>query len=144
MIDPLREKLAAWAHNSGWTGWAKCMLEVLDPLLRSAGNTPKHEGDSRAIDALQRWDRQTRTLYSDLTDEEKFRGRCEAEEILGVLRQQGMFYKIWIPESQSFLSDEYGKDLVFDNEEDAGEEIPPVTQCQIQGFVKLHVYTKYR
>ena len=74
--SPLREKLAAYAHEA-WSGWMKYMLS----------KSTRQVGGTWLIfpDFTQRWERQMRTPYAYLPEGEKESDREQADKILTLL-----------------------------------------------------------
>lgn len=66
----LREELAAQAHVS-WSGWMNYMLPLLD-------------GPDAAMHR-ERWERQMKTAYSLLSEDEKDSDRTEADQYLVII-----------------------------------------------------------
>lgn len=75
--DNTREKLAEYAH-SAWAGWMNYMFSFC--TVDENGNCiiPKEKFD--------RWDRQRRTLYAQLPENEKKSDREEADKILDIIK----------------------------------------------------------
>lgn len=71
----LREKLAALAHEQ-WSGWMRYMFS----------KAPVNEDGSWTMPAwaVERWQRQMQTPYSDLSEEEKASDRTEAGRVLAL------------------------------------------------------------
>jgi hypothetical protein len=78
-FDPLTEALAAHIHDI-WSGWLRymlleCNIDFLEPVPE----------DGREA-YLQRWDRQMKTSYPELTEDEKESDRKEARAILDICK----------------------------------------------------------
>jgi hypothetical protein len=78
VMDDTREQLAAYAHKA-WSGWmeylfSQCKYDV--------------ETDTYIIPqwAVNRWQRQILTSYSDLPEQEKDSDRAEADKMLAIVR----------------------------------------------------------
>lgn len=82
MSAELREQLAAYAHEawSGWMGYlfSKCLKETDGSMMIPAW-------------AVERWERQSTTAYSDLPEDEKASDRKEAERMIGIMESQPVF-----------------------------------------------------
>ena len=79
MSDEIREKLAAYAHET-WSGWMKYQFN------RSIDDGP----DSVPVMSLgdyARWMRQMNTPYAKLPESEKASDRAEADKILAILKE---------------------------------------------------------
>lgn len=73
-----REELASYAHNA-WSGWMQWMLSC----------SPSSEGELTVPKKLvERWTRQMKTSYEDLSEEEKESDRVEADKILTIIQQK--------------------------------------------------------
>ena len=74
--DSVVESLAEYAHDS-WCGWMRYMF--------SKGH--RNESGAWAINegSVERWTRQMRTAYADLSDDEKVSDKEQAAKILQVL-----------------------------------------------------------
>lgn len=73
----VREDLAAYAHNA-WSGWW---------LYAFSKGTVNGDGTlTFPAWAVERWVRQMRTEYADLSEEEKLSDRAEADQMLAIMR----------------------------------------------------------
>ena len=74
----LREEVAALAHDQ-WSGWIQYMIGV---------SLPNKDGTLIISKRLvERWTRQVKTKYSDLSEDEKDSDRREADKFLKLLKQ---------------------------------------------------------
>jgi hypothetical protein len=76
MSTDLREQLAVLAHEQ-WSGWMQYQFEK--GTFNSDGTW------TMPTWAVERWQRQARTPYSELSEQEKDSDRAEADRILAVL-----------------------------------------------------------
>ena len=73
-----REELAKYAHEA-WSGW-------MDHLFRHSYHV--NDGTYRIPKwAVDRWKRQARTHYENLSDDEKESDRIEADRILKIMER---------------------------------------------------------
>ena len=70
--SPLREKLAAYAHDA-WSRWMKYLFSKSTKNPDGSVTIPK--------DLVDRWTRQMTTKYEDLPEKEKPSDRDEADTI---------------------------------------------------------------
>jgi hypothetical protein len=70
------ELLADYAHNS-WSGWMDYMFSKCSENKDGTITIPST--------SVERWQRQMKTTYDDLSEEEKWSDRDQAEKILKVL-----------------------------------------------------------
>lgn len=77
-LDNLKEELADIAHDA-WSGWMKYLFEK--------GN--KNDDGTFTInkDSVERWERQMKTDYKDLSEKEKDSDRIEADKYLKAFRK---------------------------------------------------------
>ena len=75
----LREQLAALAHEQ-WSGWMKHLFSL---TVRSHPAGREHEVIQGEV--AERWKRQMRTPYAELSEAEKESDRAEADRVLDVL-----------------------------------------------------------
>lgn len=82
MTDKLREELAALCHEQ-WSGWMEYLFFKCEPV------TPMRESGPVIIPVslVDRWNRQRRTTYADLSNEEKESDRKLADRFLAVLEK---------------------------------------------------------
>jgi hypothetical protein len=76
MNNDLREVLAAYAHEA-WAGW-------MDYLFSKGTHNADGSWEMPAW-AVERWQRQARTPYAELSEQEKQSDRAEAVKILALL-----------------------------------------------------------
>lgn len=76
--NDLREALAAYSHDSAWSGWMKYQF--------SKGTLNEDGTWTMPAWAVERWTRQMNTLYVFLNEEEKASDRKEADEMLKSIR----------------------------------------------------------
>ena len=75
--DALREGLADVQHEI-WSNWMRHLFSV---------STMNEDGSvTIPADKVERWQRQIKTPYSELTEQEKDSDRDQADKILGVIR----------------------------------------------------------
>ena len=73
----VRERLAAYSHDSAWSGWMRYML---------GKGTCNDDGSwTMPAWAVERWQRQMNTAYDLLSEAEKESDRAEADKILDIL-----------------------------------------------------------
>ena len=82
MKDEIREKLAEYAH-AAWSGWMEYLFSKGDISFRLEN---KDYVWIMPNWALERWQRQMKTLYAELNDSEKDSDRAEADKILAILK----------------------------------------------------------
>jgi hypothetical protein len=78
MSTDLREELAELAHRQ-WEGWMRYLFKVSQ--FNDDGTVTIPEW------AVDRWKRQVRTPYNELSEEEKQSDRVEADKIRELLRR---------------------------------------------------------
>lgn len=83
--DQLREALAEYSHNSAWSGWMRYMF--------SKGTFNDDGTWTMPAWAVERWQRQMNTPYSDLSEEEKKSDRKEASEMIALMQYAIEAYK---------------------------------------------------
>lgn len=76
--EATREALAAYSHDSAWSGWMQYML--------SKGTLNEDGTWTMPAWAVERWSRQMNTAYVDLPEAEKASDRAEADKILAIVR----------------------------------------------------------
>ncbi len=76
----MREELAKLAHEQ-WSGWISYMFGVCTKTDKGELTIPKW--------AVDRWKRQAKTPYSELTTAEMDSDRKEADKFLDVFRRKG-------------------------------------------------------
>lgn len=74
--EVLREKLAKLAHDQ-WSGWMKYLFSK--GVFNSDGTW------TMPLWAVERWQRQMKTPYSELSETEKESDRAEADKFLRVI-----------------------------------------------------------
>ena len=84
-MDELREKLAALAHEQ-WSGWMRWMFK------RGKFVPMKYDGVFQTVWVMpgylrERWERQMKTSYDRLTNDEKESDRTEADRVLVVIAE---------------------------------------------------------
>lgn len=79
MTTPLRESLAAQAHDS-WAGWMKYLFSKSAENADGTVTIPAW--------AVERWKRQVATGYAWLSEDEKKSDREEADKYLAVFRRE--------------------------------------------------------
>jgi hypothetical protein len=95
-VAPLREQLAEYAH-AAWSGWMKYMLPLLElahekpdgtwELTQLGIMTTHYVVNGYPEPILLRWIRQMTTDYADLSENEKFSDRNEADRMLAIMRK---------------------------------------------------------
>jgi len=103
----LREKLAKLEHDQ-WSHWFSYMRSVLEIAINAGMSIPRT--DQRLLDeghprgrpmsekfalvetSLERWERQARTRYDDLTEKEKDSDREWADKVMDEIQRAG-----WVP-----------------------------------------------
>ena len=75
----IREKLAAYAHQA-WSGWMDYLFEK--STLNSDGSVTIPSW------AVERWKRQMKTTYTELSESEKESDRKEADSMLQIVKDQ--------------------------------------------------------
>ena len=75
----MREKLAALAHQQ-WSGWMEYLFEKSTRNEDGTVTIPKW--------AVDRWVRQIRTSYRDLSESEKDSDRVEADRVIEVFNAE--------------------------------------------------------
>jgi len=75
--NTIREKLAALAHEQ-WSSWMKYLFSKSAKNIDGTVIIPKW--------AVEGWERQMNTIYSDLLESEKENDRREADKVLLVVR----------------------------------------------------------
>lgn len=80
-IKYFKEKLAELCHNQ-WSGWMEYLFSKSVNPIEPNGTViiPKW--------AVDRWKRQMKTKYPDLSEEEKESDRSEAEKFLKILTEE--------------------------------------------------------
>jgi hypothetical protein len=75
-MDVLKEGLAEYAHNQ-WSGWMEYLFE----------KSTKNEDGTVTIPklAVERWERQVKTPYIELSEQEKESDRKEAEGMINII-----------------------------------------------------------
>lgn len=76
MSDTARETLAEYAHDA-WSGWMKYLFEKSTKNADGTVTIPQW--------AVERWERQMNTPYSELPETEKASDRKEADEMLAIM-----------------------------------------------------------
>ena len=77
LSDPTREALADYAHGA-WSGWMRYLFSQCQLHTDGSFTIPP--------DLAERWDRQTKTPYANLTKEEQDSDRKEADRMLEIVR----------------------------------------------------------
>ena len=72
-----RELLSDYAHET-WCGWMKYMFSKAEVNADGTWTMPKW--------AVERWQRQMNTKYSELSEEEKKSDREEADKMLDIIQ----------------------------------------------------------
>lgn len=86
MSEDKREKLARYIHNENWSGWMEYMFSKCQP---ATGQFDKDTGELIIPKwAVERWKRQMRTPYDELSEREKESDRREADRIMQILNQK--------------------------------------------------------
>jgi len=80
--DEFREKLAAAAHSS-WSHWMEYLLPTINDGLSACVKLGKVSPVTEQL--LERWSRQMKTRYADLSEEEQESDRAQADEIMKAL-----------------------------------------------------------
>lgn len=75
-MNELREKLAELAHEQ-WSGWMRYLFD--NGVFNSDGTW------TMPAQAVERWGRQMRTPYSELSEDERNSDRNEADKMLAVI-----------------------------------------------------------
>ena len=88
--EELREALAAYAHES-WSGWMEYLFTKCRTSLHSFLTGPRSETTIIHQDQVLRWKRQMQTPYADLSEKEKESDREQADKILALLSEAGLF-----------------------------------------------------
>ncbi len=85
MNDLKKEKIEAFADlaHQQWSGWMIYLFEKSEGNPDGTVTIPKL--------AVDRWMRQIRTPYKDLTEEEKESDRQEAIKILNIIERSALF-----------------------------------------------------
>jgi hypothetical protein len=76
MADLTREALAAYAHEA-WAGWMLYLFRF--------GAVDKYGAFTINADKVERWQRQMRTPYAELSETEKASDRAEADKMLAIV-----------------------------------------------------------
>jgi hypothetical protein len=78
-MEALREALAAYSHDSAWSGWMRYMI----------GKGTLNEDGTWTMPAwaVERWMRQMTVAYTDLPEDEKTSDRAEADTMLAIVQQ---------------------------------------------------------
>jgi hypothetical protein len=85
-VPDLQERLAAYAH-SAWSGWMEYMFsKCAGPTPDSVLGRPRKGSFILPPDLVERWQRQMRTEYKDLPEEEKRSDRDEAQKMIDIMR----------------------------------------------------------
>lgn len=74
----MRERLAALAHAQ-WSGWMEYLFDKCQMNEDGTATIPAW--------AVERWQRQMRTPYAELPEDEKESDRAEADKVLEVLQE---------------------------------------------------------
>lgn len=74
----IKEKLAAYVHGA-WSGWMEYLFEKSTFEPDGTVTIPKW--------AVDRWKKQARTPYEELSEEEKANDRKEAYDILKIINR---------------------------------------------------------
>lgn len=75
-MNELREKLAGLAHEQ-WSGWMRYLFD--NGIFNNDGTW------TMPAWAVERWGRQMRTPYSELSEDERNSDRNEADKMLAVI-----------------------------------------------------------
>jgi hypothetical protein len=81
MSTDLREELAELAHRQ-WEGWMRYLFKVSQ--FNDDGTVTIPEA------FVDRWKRQVRTSYQELSEQEKNSDRIEADKVLELLRRHDL------------------------------------------------------
>jgi len=81
MSNELREAVAAMIHDQ-WCGWMRYLFGCGDMLSGGMCLLP--------AESVDRWQRQMRTEYAELPEEERESDREPADELLALLRRHGV------------------------------------------------------
>ena len=84
MDNKLLEKLAELEHKQ-WACWTKYMLDKLYPIM-----SPDALADKCRLEDLHRWERQIKTKYKNLSEEDKEKDRIWARKVLDAIQEQGV------------------------------------------------------
>lgn len=76
MMD-IREMLAAYSHDSAWSGWMRYMI--------GKGTLNPDGSWTMPAWAVERWTRQMNTPYAELPEQEKNSDREEADKMLAII-----------------------------------------------------------
>jgi len=82
--NALREELAALSHRQ-WSGWMDYMFASCDENLEDGSIYIPSE-------LVERWKRQARTPYEELSEEEKDSDRAEADRVLETMTRLTWFW----------------------------------------------------
>jgi len=81
----IKEQLARYIHDENWSGWMEYLFSKCIP---DVGQFDKQNGNLIIPNwAVDRWMRQMRTKYDDLSEREKESDRREAERILRIIKK---------------------------------------------------------
>jgi len=83
--DEFRDKFAALCHEQ-WSGWMKYLFNRCDRPIVSE----YQDGVLVPRPFVERWQRQMRTRYADLSTEEQDSDRREADKFVALLRELGV------------------------------------------------------
>ena len=91
MSDPEDIEVLAAAEHESWSGWTKWMLGQIEKELRPAIDEAGRDGEDpmlafENLPCVQRWRRQMKTPYAELSEKEKESDRKEAREKVKVYR----------------------------------------------------------
>lgn len=74
--DTMKERLAEFAHKQ-WSSWMEYLFSKCSMNQNGTATIPAW--------AVERWQRQMKTLYSNLSENEKDSDRAEADRVLAII-----------------------------------------------------------
>lgn len=77
----MKERLAELAHKQ-WSGWMKYLFNKCSMNQDGTATIPAW--------AVKRWQRQMKTPYDNLPENEKDSDRAEADRVLSIIKPDGM------------------------------------------------------
>jgi hypothetical protein len=76
-MDNLRIRLARYSHDQAWSGWMKYMF--------SKGTFNPDGSWTMPMEYVERWMRQSETLYDNLSEREKESDLAEADKMIEII-----------------------------------------------------------